>query len=525
MFTKELVEADYNSYVATAKLCFNKQDFVTSLECIYTASKLAYSYNFIPSFSDDDLDLLIEQISYHVIPTISFNQGNKNKIIFYDYFCWVNRGLTEQYLFALADMGFEILFVAFDGNTNILNNKILEQAQQYENIDVLIIESGIDFITKARRIIDAIVIFRPAVAFLHLAPWDIVASLVFSRFTGTLKRYFINLTDQAYWLGKNLIDVCLEFRNFGYQLSKLCRKIDEHKLAILPYYGIPHENNAESELSFFENYRDKRIAVSAGNGYKFIGDNDLFFKLILRLLKENEDLVFVLIGAGTYKQYFENEIANNYIKERFILKDDIFGIFSFFQKCDLYICSYPFAGGLTTQLAASAGLPIAGYNKSNCYFNDNDDLFPFMKIRVAPFLTNTESAFVSFCAKILNDDNFKNNYVSSYKDAVIDPENFKKRLSEILSGNFEAFNYLKKPLDGISDTSCLFMNIFQETINKGYTGYTHFFNPQISHKIIVDNAFNLKKRVIKEKKKGKKGIFIRIISKVKKVIKTNVRSN
>jgi len=73
-------------------------------------------------------------------------------------------------------------------------------------------------------------IFFVDVGFLCTTPWDISAILAFMQMSGKMKRYQINLTDHAFWLGRQAFDFCLEFRDFGANVSRIHRNIPMRKI-------------------------------------------------------------------------------------------------------------------------------------------------------------------------------------------------------------------------------------------------------------------------------------------------------
>lgn len=73
------------------------------------------------------------------------------------------------------------------------------------------------------------------------------------RYAGCMKRYQINLTDHAFWLGAHAFDYVLEFRDFGANVSRQYHHIAPHKILKQPYY--PYIDRTLSFQGFpFENY-------------------------------------------------------------------------------------------------------------------------------------------------------------------------------------------------------------------------------------------------------------------------------
>ena len=61
--------------------------------------------------------------------------------------------------------------------------------------------------------------------FFYSYPDDVVATSVMNAYDGILRRYQVNLTDHAFWLGAKPVDICIEFRDYGAIVSyKVIRK-------------------------------------------------------------------------------------------------------------------------------------------------------------------------------------------------------------------------------------------------------------------------------------------------------------
>lgn len=52
-----------------------------------------------------------------------------------------------------------------------------------------------------------------------MAPWAMEAITAFHAFPN-VRKYLINLTDHAFWLGTSCTDYLVEFRNYGINVSR-----------------------------------------------------------------------------------------------------------------------------------------------------------------------------------------------------------------------------------------------------------------------------------------------------------------
>ena len=117
--------------------------------------------------------------------------------------------------------------------------------------------------------------------------------MLFSQYKDVLHRYFINLTDHAWWLGKNCIDTNLEFRQFGLALSTEVRGIDKKKEALLPYYPVSQLNNETIDNLLPEGLEGKFVIVTGGTFYKYLDADYTLLKIVQRILRENDNAVLL----------------------------------------------------------------------------------------------------------------------------------------------------------------------------------------------------------------------------------------
>lgn len=487
MVNKKVLLTDYNKLKKIAQEYYQQQNYPLSLKAIEASAFIAYTYNFIPSFGDEESEELIEDISKKTIQIESF-VPNAKRVVFYDYFAWENRGLTEQYLLALINLGYEILFIKSNSKHPEKSTRIFNIINKQENITLLYLSDNLSDIEKAQHIVREITKFKPGIAFLHFSPWDMVGILVFSRYSSVMKRYFINLTDHAFWLGKNTIDVSLEFRNYGGQLSQKVRKLNAD-IVLAPYYPLKIKEIPFMGFDFQESLRGKVIGVSGGSGYKFLDESLTFYSLIKNLLIKNENLVIILVGLGKGGDAFRKKAKKDNLSERIFFLGDRRDILEVLKRCDFYISSYPFIGGLMVQLAVMADLPILAYTTEELPFNYVEELIFNYDKKYHTFTDKNE--FFKIGEKIVNDKDFRETYKMYTKNALISPEEFESNLDKILHHNYE--NILPDPrnLDGISETM---LNLYLNIENKYLKEYSYILSSYI-HAFDDDkkNRFNIKK--------------------------------
>jgi len=462
MISAVKVEKDYNLIKRLAFKYFRKKKYHLCLKKIERASLFAYTYNIKDNFGDDELEDLIIKIAEQKTKEATDYLPIEKNIIFYDYFAWDNRGITQQYLTALDQLNYNILFITRFELDQIKSADINKQVSESRNITLISIANGTTDIDAANQIIGLINEFKPAKAFLHLSPWDNAAFLSFYRSSKNLIRYFINLTDHSFWLGKNVIDFCLEFRNFGYQLSVKHRKINPQKCILNPYYPIIQDKNDFQGLP--SGLEGKIIGITGGSGYKFLGDCDDFITLIAPILSKNKNLTIIMVGVKPIEDILVEKAKNYNIQNQLIYLDDRHDLFQLIKHSDFYIASYPLSGGLMCQIAAEAHIPILAYTCPELSINFIEDLILFHDKQFKTYTSLNE--FYDVVDKIIQDNSFRTTYASYTYNKVLNKANFTKNLACILRDEETIINLPQKEI--IFDREKFTKNILGPKTLKNY---------------------------------------------------------
>src|SRR5215210_4650371 len=130
MLIKEDLQSDYNDLIDAIKKCIERGNFEKALELIDLTSKIAYQYSVNENFYDIRLENYIQEIASKKYDKVFIN-GEDNKILFYDYFGFDNRGLTQQYLRALMNLGKEIIYILEQSNTYSSSQDIFDELNAY----------------------------------------------------------------------------------------------------------------------------------------------------------------------------------------------------------------------------------------------------------------------------------------------------------------------------------------------------------------------------------------------------------
>ena len=356
-----------------------KQDI---LECVYnkeidnslTLIKLyaEVAYNFNQFFVDEDIENCLIKLTEYLLEKESFIP-NEEIVLFYDGFGLNSRGLIQIYLKALC----KIKKVVYVTNISAKNNipDILEILKQYNGVAVFLKKkSDISNILYFNKLIYN---YKPMYMFMYTYPQDVICPIVFNNYKGIVKRYQINLTDHAFWIGRNSFDYDIEFRNWGASLSYYERKIDKDKMVLLPFY--PYVNNQQKFLGYPADFHNKRFIFSGGSLYKTLGGNNYYYRIVDYILR-NHDVIFWYAGSGCRKEM--DKLIDKY-PGRIFLTEERVDFFQILQRCEFYLSTYPICGGLMFQYAAKA-------NKIPVTLKNNDI--------VSDFLINQDKLGIEFCS-------------------------------------------------------------------------------------------------------------------------------
>jgi hypothetical protein len=387
--------------------------FKWCLQDLELFANLSYKYNF--NYTSDEAEMIIQHLSQQYFKPIEV-ESKKNRIVFYDSFAIDNRGLTQQYLRAIFSKNAELLFIT----PQSIGKDILNELSNYSKAKI--VQYNKYKVNDLKIVLEEIQAFCPEKVLLHFSPWDISGMCLWNN-VYNVERYLINLTDHAFWLGKSCADFILEFRSYGAYLSVNHRGILIDKLLLQPYYPIINKTVFQGFPFEKEN---KLIAFAGSHLYKISGRDNVFLKLINRVLQENKNVVFVLAGPGD-KTSIEKFISQNALEDRFYLLGDRNDISSVIENIDIYINTFPMIGGLMSQYAAISNKPIIGFTSPDLEaYNNVEDLLLVPQKKI--LYKTSEEEFCSYFKLLVEDVLEREHNISHTKDAVLTPEQFSNSL-------------------------------------------------------------------------------------------------
>lgn len=424
--SRQDIISTYDKIKKRAEKKFQAGDIVSSIKDISLAAHVAYLFNFI--FRDDELEELISKISDKVInkQDIEIKRNDSSqKYVFIDSFGLPNKGLTQQYLRALISMNVPFLYI-LNGNTDE-NNEIIKEIQSYSKGEVFH-ALGKNELERITHIYSKIINYQPNALLFHISPWDVVATTVLYAISDAIKKFNINLTDHAFWLGAGNFDYNLEFRDYGATISYEKRGFQQSQIIINPFYPIIPNSEFQG---FPKESENKIILFSGGNYNKIYGENGEFMYMMKEVLEQNPNAVILFAGMGINKRPLEKFIKRFHLNSHLLLLGERRDIDKVFENCDIYLNTYPTSGGLMSQYAAFFGKPIVSFSP----INDSDIIENFIFVNSNPEVKLTfqkKEDYYSQIRKLINDIQYRQETGKKIKDALTTKESFDAKVNDIL---------------------------------------------------------------------------------------------
>lgn len=383
---------------------------------------LAFFGNFMYQVNQEYYDLDAEKVLNNIAQRLPYSIETKERaskrVLFYDGFGIERRGLELIYIKALIQNHYDVVYVVPEkkisdipltvqlinqSNGKIIKMPMMKKLKQIEWLTELINSQSVSKFL------------------LYILPNDVVPIVAAMLCAGKIERYQINLTDHAFWLGQNAFDYCIEFRDYGAYISREKRKININKIIKLPYY--PDINKSVTFKGFPFEKKEYKVMFSGGSLYKTFGDNNLYYKLIKKILNREKNLIFLYAGQGDksgledLKKDFPERVY--WIEER----DDLYQIM---KHSDIYFSTYPMIGGLMSQYAIVAKkVPIT-------LLYDDCGKGIILHQSKAFFEFKNQDKMLNFIHKLLNDTSYKEKCENELIGEIISIDDFNRGVRDIL---------------------------------------------------------------------------------------------
>lgn len=425
ILTIDLIHSLFKKFKIQAIKDFEKGDYNACLKYLGLACQTAYT--FYIGFTDNEIEAMLQGVS-EKIQKRSLANSDSNKVVMYDSFSQDSQGLTMQYVDAIVAAGYDLLYIT-SFNLNDPRSRLLKQTLlDYPKATIWGTprkKTGLEWIQSVyNKIID----FAPSKLFMHFYPDAVAAAALFYALPKEITKYQINLTDHTYWVGAGCVDYSFEFRDYGASLSVGRRGIPKDRMLLLPYYPMMKA----TEFKGFPKEVERKVKIFSGASfYKIMDENDTFFILNKAILEANPNAVTLFAGGGDMVML--NSLIEKYgLKGRFIPIGQRNDIFECYKHSDIYLSSYPLGGGLMSQFAAHAGLPILALANSKtsgkieemvCQKHWEDMTFDSM------------DALVAEASRLVNDTSYRQQRGQAMRNCVISMEEFNRSFKASVETN------------------------------------------------------------------------------------------
>lgn len=433
-YTKQDIENIYGDLMRSAYKNYAKCKLEKALKDIETAAVWAYSFNHI--YTDHEAEQILKQIGDMSVAPVQIESPKSDHCVLIDSFLLDNRGLSQQYLRAMMANGIHILVVYTNAGGNP-GEETLAEMKAYDKAEIITYPKGISRIEEARQVVKAIADFSPEHIFLHLTPWDTVALMACHALRGA-SIYQINLTDHAYWMGAEFIDFNLEFRPYGMTVSIEKRNLKPEQCLALPYYPITQKNSVFEGLPEIPQNAVK--VFTGGALYKMLGKNDIFFSIMERILAISSE-VFILVAGFNPDKRFDEKVSKIKGCERVLQIGIRKDIDSIFERCDIYLGTYPMMGGLMSQYAAKHGKPIVAYHDEGDVMNKVEEVVNYYQQEFHSY--SDLDAMVVYAQKLVSDECYKQKQGKLLQEGMMTENRFNNEFLRIVTTHESSFLWQK----------------------------------------------------------------------------------
>lgn len=435
-----MVRADYiESLITKLKNAISKEmdndNYDMALSLISVCATILYQTNI--RYTDNDLEQSLADVGKKlVVNKLQGNSLEENTVLFWDGFGVNDRGLALIYIQALCKVK-QVVYVTYQDRKNHIPD-IQDVLKRYGAKECYIKRNKKSNIDMIRQLSEVIVEVKPKHFFFYSLPDDVVAPPLLYAYKGILKRYQVNLTDHAYWLGAGCCDKCINFRAYGAKVSKEYRNISEDKNVVIPFYPVIHKDR-EFQGFPFDIKAGQKVVFSGGALYKTISDDNRYYAMIEHILQEHQDVIFWYAGKGDDTEL--KKILSKY-PERAFHTEERSDLFQLFEQCNIYLSTYPMCGGLMFQYAAMAGIVPVTLK----YGNISDEFLINQKDINVEF--ETEEELYGEIDRLLSDSEYAAKRGELMKKSVISADVFEMEVKKLVEGqDSDAFKPLYEHID------------------------------------------------------------------------------
>lgn len=418
--------------LSIARQATGKGRYNLALSALSAYCNIQYSINQV--YTDAKAEELLLQISEKVVSVSDNYQGEKNTVLFYDGFGLDLRGWAASFARAISSLEYDFVYVAplhAKGKIPHIKAEVESGKGRIEYIDMK--QSYVEHINALNEIFNR---YIPKAAFFYTTPNDVAGAAVFDAYKGKVKRIQIDLTDHAFWIGVNAIDILPEGRDLGVSNAIYHRGFSKDAITYMD--GCPYINRDVSPEPLPFDIEHDEYVFSGGSLYKTLGDEQLYFyKIVDHILSEHDSIKFLYAGGGDDSEL--KKIIAKYPGRAFHIPERP-DFIRLFENCDFFLNTYPMFGGLMMRYAAMVGkIPLTLKHGS-----DHEGLLKDQDKRGIEFDTYEET--IREADKLISDEQYRSLKELGLKGSVTTEEEYARRIQMIIEQGEtdQSFEHIKE---------------------------------------------------------------------------------
>ena len=411
---------------------FNAHRYASAWYVMNDAARIIGNFNW--EYTDDGLEQLLRQLSGQWIPRIpAMDHQRSNRVLVMDDWC-TSYVLVLQYIDALVEAGKEILYITSADIKSSRHKNIISRISQYPGLEYKIIPNNSLPIDKwCNEVYNHIITFAPSKIIAHIGPCSWFLPVI-ARLPEGILTYRSNLDDQCFWLGRSVIDYCLEFRPFGVAVSRERRGLKQEQQLYVPFYPVKDGNPFGG---FPELPKDSVILFSGGDFYKTLDPDYTYWHLVKRILQDNPKAVLLFAtknGLSKQQDFLKRFVKENHLEKQFRFIGFRPDINEVFAHADIFLGTCPVCGSLTSQLAALNHTAILQYYLPGTDDDETEQALNYNNPELQLSFTDKE-AFLAEAKRLINDKEYREQKAELAYRSTIKQEQFNKVFMDAITTN------------------------------------------------------------------------------------------
>ena len=476
----------YNSIKDKAISAFDQNKFEESLDYIRTAALLAWQCH-CGLWYDNELECLLSDVGEGLKDKnsrIKENEFSSAKKIVY-----ITSAVNVGGLTILLNHWVNLLKNDFEEKIIYITNSYTSKKPFYGNnttfndpeLKVYNLPYKKKYTDRIQELIKALNDASPDYIILFTDPDDVIAVSAVSALDVNSKIIYVNHTDHAFWLGKNIVDTLACFRREGAVHAKQCRDINNS-------FVIPISTNINPEKMYskedFDIDKDSTVSLSVGTFPKVLGDkNPNYFNTITRLLEQFPNHYHFFITNPPDKLALERYLPDKPdVRKRLIIDGPFSNLAPYYGIADFLIETFPITGYTVQVEAMASKLPIVAFKNKFLLFSSAGNLSSY------PFSASTENEIINFSAKLIKSPKLRENIgngLYNYYLKKLNPNHTYNLLKGMINDKPQSLD-----LDSITNHSTYDVDDVKMFTCKNFSPYKHL----ILQSVLKKSSFSVRQR-------------------------------